>query len=93
MKNIETGSANIGVMNSVNGEFYSGSSQLEFISKCSIPVTHCCSFNSKHMYHIFFSKKHNGIHDFTDAFINFVCMFVYIYMYVTVFFTHMSYNM
>ena len=32
------GSANIGVMNSVNGEFYSGSSQLEFISKCSVKM-------------------------------------------------------
>ena len=32
------GSANIGVMNSVNGELYSGSSQLEFISKCSVKI-------------------------------------------------------
>ena len=31
-------SANIGVMNSVDGEFYSGSSQLEFISKCSVKI-------------------------------------------------------
>ena len=50
----------------------------------------CCLFNSKHMYHIFFSKTLNGIYDFTDTFI-FYC--IYIYMYVTVFFTHMSYNM
>ena len=32
------GSANIGVMNSVNREFNSGSSQLEFISKCSVKI-------------------------------------------------------
>ena len=32
------GSENIGVMNSVNREFNSGSSQLEFISKCSVKI-------------------------------------------------------
>ena len=36
--NAVKGSANIGVTNSVNGEFYSGSSYLEFISKCSVKI-------------------------------------------------------